>query len=163
MTDPFTTAASAILGALRASAGFTALVAPGNVIDMTVDCFEQFKKQVQPADLPEVILLQGEFVLRPFGANSRTTDLSQTWQLIVTHDSLRARPVNVLKYQTMTALLKAGTNLGLAGLVRGWEITDGHDNALGQSQWKRGTARWVSVLAITVQMYLMRQQVLAQT
>jgi hypothetical protein len=163
MTDPFTLTASAILGALRASAGFTALVAPGNIVDMTSDCFEQFKKQVQPADLPEVILLQGEFVLRPFGANSSTTDLSQTWQLIVTHDSLRVRPVNVLKYQTMAALLKVGTTLGLTGLVRGWEITDGRDDALGQTQWKRGTARWVSVLAITVQMYLMRQQIMAQT
>ena len=162
MPDPFTTTASAILAALRASAGFTAMVAPGNVIDMTADCFEQFKKQVQPADLPEVILLQGEFVLQPFGTNSRTSDLSQTWQMIVTHDSLRVKPLNALKYQTMVALLKAGSTLGLGGLVRGWEITDGRDDALGQNQWKRGTARWVSVLAITVEMYLMRQFVMAQ-
>jgi hypothetical protein len=162
MTDPFTSTASAILGALRASAGFTAIVAPGNVIDMTADCFEQFKKQVQPADLPEVVLLQSEFELRPFGINSHTCDMSQTWQMIVTHDSLRVRPVNALKYQTMVALLKAGASLGLSGLVRGWEITDGRDDALGQNQWKRGTARWVSVLAITVELYLMRQLIMAQ-
>jgi hypothetical protein len=163
MPDPFTSTASAILGALRASPGFTAIVAPGNVIDMTSDRFEQFKKQVQPADLPEVILLQGEFALRPFGINSRTADLSQTWQMIVTHDSLRVRPVNALKYQTMAALLKAGTTLGMEGLVRGWEITDGRDDALGKNEWKRGTARWTSVLSITVQMYLMRQQIVAQS
>jgi hypothetical protein len=159
MLDPFTQTSRAILSALRADPGWAALVKPGNVIDMTAYSFERFKTQVSSADLPEAILLQGEFKLKPFGANSRVAEMNQSFGLIVTHDSLRVTPVNCLKYQTLIALAKAGPSLGLDGLVRAWEITDGSDDALGKSQWRRGTQRWVSVLTIRVELFVSRDRV----
>jgi hypothetical protein len=157
MLDPFTQIARAILAALQADCGWAALVKPGNVIDMTASTFERFKSQLQPGDVPEVILLQGDFNLQPFGGNSRIATLEQTYALVTTHDSLRVAPVNALKYLTLVALTKAGPSLGLQGLVRGWEITQSADDALGQKQWRRGTQRWVSVLSIRVNMYLPRE------
>ena len=140
MTDPFTQVSRAILGALQADAGWASLVKPGNVVDMTANSFERFKTQLQPADVPEAILLQGEFKLKPFGASSRIAEMEQSFQLIVTNDSLRVCPVNLLKYQTLIALAKSGSALGLDGLVRDWQITQGEDDALGQKQWRRGIA-----------------------
>jgi len=161
MIDPFTQVSRAILGALRADAGWAALVKAGNVVDMTADSFEQFRSQVQPADVPEAILLQGQFKLKPFGSSSRIAEMEQSFQLIVTHGSLRVRPVNQLKYQTLIALAKSGPTLGFDGLIRGWEITQGEDDCLGQKQWRRGTQRWVSALAICVSMYATRERLIS--
>jgi len=161
MLDLFTQVSRAILGALAADAGWAALVKPGNVVDMTADSFERFRTQLQPADVPEAILLQGQFKLKPFGSSSRIAEMEQSFQLIVTHGSLRVRPVNQLKYQTLIALAKSGPTLGFDGLIRGWEITQGEDDCLGQKQWRRGTQRWVSVLAICVSMYVTRESLLS--
>ena len=168
MLDPFTQTSRAILSAFQADPGWSALVKPGNVIDMTADSFERFKTQVQSGDLPEVILLQGDFRLKPFGGSSRIAEIEQHFQLIVTSDSLRVRPVNWLKYHTLIALAKSGPTLGLDGLVRGWEITQCDDDAVGQSkrenfrkQWRRGTQRWVSTLMIQVNMYIGRERLTA--
>jgi hypothetical protein len=133
------------------------VVKPGNVEDMTASSFERFKTQLQPADVPEAILLQGEFKLKPFGASSRIAEMEQGFQLILTSDSLRVCPVNLLKYQTLIALAKVGSALGLDGLVRDWQITQGEDDALGQKQWRRGTQRWVSILTIHVNMFVTRE------
>jgi hypothetical protein len=158
MIDPFTQTSRAILESLQADAGWASMVKPGNVVDMTADSFERFKQQLQPGDVPEVILLQGEFKLKPFGANSRMAEMEQSYQLIVTHDSLRVRPVNRLKFQTLIALAAAGPSLGFEGMIRQWEITQGEDDSIGQKQWRRGTQRWVSVLSIRVSMYLARER-----
>ena len=158
MPDPFTQVSRAILGALQADEGWASLVKAGNVIDMTSNSFERFKTQLQPADVPEAILLQGEFKLKPFGGSSRIAEMEQGFQLIVTNDSLRVCPVNRLKYQTLIALAKSGAALGLDGLVRDWQITQGEDDALGQKQWRRGTQRWVSILMIHVSMFVTRER-----
>jgi hypothetical protein len=158
MTDPFTQVSQAILAALQADAGWASLVRPGNVVDMTSRSFEQFKTQLQPGDLPEAILLQGEFSLKPFGPGSRIAEMQQQFQLIVTHRSLRVLPVNQLKFQTLIALAKAGPSLGLDGLVRDWQIMAGQDDAFGQTQWRRGTDRWVSVLSIHANMFVTRDR-----
>lgn len=163
MIDPFTQCARAILSSLQGDPGWAEMVKSGNVVDMTAHSFERFKSQLMPADVPEVILLQGEFRLKPFGASSRIAEMEQSFQLIVTHDSLRVRPVNRLKYQTLVALAKAGPTLGFDGMVRGWEITQGDDDALGQKHWRRGTQRWVSVLAIRVSLYVPRERLISSS
>jgi hypothetical protein len=157
-TDPFTASARAILAALRAGAGFTSIVPAGNLIDMTADTFERFKTTIQSGDTPEVVLLQEAFRLAPFTAGSRAAEIDQTFQLIATHDSLRAVPLNALKFQTLLALAGAGPSLGLEGLVRQWSLTDARDDAFGPKQWRRGTERWVSILSIEVGMYLSRDR-----
>jgi hypothetical protein len=165
MFDPFTQISRAILTALEANETWSALVKPGNLIDMTSDSFERFKTQVQSADLPEVVLLQSEFRLKPFGASSRLAEMRQDYQLIVTHDSLRARPVNLLKYATLVALAKAGPALGLDGLVREWEILQGDEDAVGHRRgeafrkvWRRETNRWISAMTIRVSMFIGRER-----
>lgn len=158
-SDPFTTVSAAILSALQGDSAWAALVKRGNVIDMTADTFERWKGQLQSGDVPEVILLQGDFRLKPFGGSSRIAEMQQSYDLIATHDSLRVTPVNALKYATFTALARAGPALGLEGLVRAWEITHGHDDSSGQKPWRRGTLRWVSVLRIEVGMYLARETI----
>jgi hypothetical protein len=155
-TDPFTMAAGAILSALRASPGFTSIVPAGNLIDMTADTFERFKTTLPSGDTPEVVLLQEAFRLLPFTAGSRSAQIEQTFQLIATQDSLRTGPLNALKYQTLLALAGRGASLGLDGLVRQWSLSDGRDDAFGPKQWRRGTERWVSIVAIEVTMYLSR-------
>jgi hypothetical protein len=64
--------------------------------------------------------------------------------------------VNALKFAAMSALLRAGPDLGLSGLVRTWEITQGKDDPFGQPVWRRSTQRWVSVMSIVVYMQLDR-------
>ena len=155
-TDPFTAAAEAILAALRGSSGFTSIVPAGNLIDMTADTFERFKSTLPSGDTPEVVLLQDAFRLRPFTAGSRCAEIEQTYQLITTHDSLRTGTLNALKYQTLLALAAQGPSLGLDGLVRQWSLCDGRDDAFGPKQWRRGTERWVSIVAVEVTMYLSR-------
>jgi len=160
-TDPFTAASNAILKALQSCSVFAAIVPPGNLIDMTAASFERFKGQLQASDTPEVVLLQEAFELQPFGGNSRVASLSQSYQLVATHESLRVTPVNALKYAAMAALLRAGPDLGLSGLVRSWEIHQGRDDAFGPPQWRRATQRWVSVMSIVVHMELDRSVLLS--
>jgi hypothetical protein len=161
MTDPFTSASSAILAALSASSAFSAIAKPGNLIDLSADSFERFKGQLQFGDTPEVVLLPDAFELQPFGVNSKVASLSQTFQLIATHESLRTNTLNALKFAAMTALLKAGPQLGLGGLVRSWEMRQGRDDSLGNSPWRRASQRWVSLISISVYMDLDRSLLLA--
>jgi hypothetical protein len=159
--DPFTQISRAILSALQSDPDWSALVKPGNVIDMTSDTFERFKGQLQPADVPEVVLLQGDFHLTPFGPSSRLAEFQQDYHLIVTHDSLCVLPLNQLKFQTLIALSRSGPNFGLQGLVRSWEITQADDDPGGKSPWRRNTTRWVSTLTIRVTLYLIREALAA--
>jgi hypothetical protein len=161
MPDPFTSASAAIISAFQSSASFGAIVQPGNLIDMTVANFEKFKGQIQSGDTPEVVLMPEAFTLQPFGANSLVASLSQAYQLIATHDSLRLTSVNALKFAAMSALLAAGPDLGLGGLVRSWEIKQGKDDPFGQTQWRRATQRWVSIMSIWVYMDLNRSTLLS--
>jgi hypothetical protein len=160
-TDPFTSASTAILNALKSSSAFTTIVRAGNLIDLTSDSFEQFKGQLQFGDTPEVALLPQTFELQPFGSNSQVASLSQAYQLVATHDSLQVKPVNALKFAAMVALLQAGPDLGLSGLVRSWEITKGADDAFGHPQWRRSSQRWVSVMSIVVYMELDRSSLIS--
>jgi len=155
--DPFTQISRAILSALQSDPDWSALVPAGNVIDMTSDTFERFKGQLQPADTPEVVLLQGDFHLEPFGPNSRIAEFQQDYHLITTHDSLRVLPLNQLKFQTLIALSRAGPTFNLGGLVRSWQITQAEDDPDGKSPWRRGTTRWISTLTIRVSLYLTRE------
>ena len=144
---------------MQADAGWASLVKPGNVVDMTASSFERFKTQLQPADVPEAILLQGEFKLKPFGASSRIAEMEQRFQLILTQRF--ASGLSGESFEISDARLrwrKSGSALGLDGLVRDWQITQGEDDALGQKQWRRGSQRWVSVLAIRVNMFVTRER-----
>ena len=70
-------------------------------------------------------------------------------------------PIASLQLLRDRLTLVAGPSLGLEGMIRDWEITQGEDDAVGQKQWKRGTQRWVSVLTIRVSMYLSRERLVS--
>jgi hypothetical protein len=149
------------MGALRLSKPLGTLVRAGNIVDVSAANFEQFKSQIQTSDTPEIVLLPEAFSLQPFGTNSQVASLSQTFQLVLTQDSLRSGILNAVKFAAMLALLQAGPDLGLGGLIRSWEIRQGKDDPFGQTQWRRGTQRFVSVMSILVNMELDRSQLLS--
>lgn len=160
--DPFTQAYQAILAALRAHKGVTDVVRVNGTrfVDMTDPKFQTLKGTVQAADLPEIILDQTSWSGSPFGGDggsSTAAGFSQTYRLICTFDTLQLLPANKLKWETYRALLFAGTDLGLRGLVRKWNLI-GADDTFGQKDWKRDTDRVVTVAGITVSMYVPKNQ-----
>jgi|GEM_PF-967203 hypothetical protein len=161
MTQPdfFTPISAGIIAALKACQTFTAIVKPGNVIDMSLSAFEQFKGTVQAADTPEVILLQDS--MRIVRSNSMTFDFYNRLLFVCTYDNLRTRDINQTKTAIVVALIKAGVNdLGIqppAGwpnkFVRGWRPLDGKDELAGAPetrQWMRGTKRWIGFFGLEV-------------
>ena len=108
--------------------------------------------------MPEAILLQGEFKLKPFGASSRIAEMEQGFQLIVTTRFASGLSGESFEVPDAHRAGEGGAGLGLDGLVRDWQITQGEDDALGQKQWRRGTQRWVSVLTIHVNMFVSRER-----
>ena len=152
--DPFTQAARAIVAALQASPGFTAIVRPGNVIDMSAAQFNSLPAQAQAGDLPQVAIIQSTFSISIVGPSSRSSQLTQSFILSTTLDTLNSQPLNALKYQTFLALLKSGADLGLPGLLRTWSLSAGKHDPAGNSAAARASARWTSLLTLTMEMYI---------
>jgi len=160
-TDPITQASQAILTALKSSAAIAALIAAGNIVDMTSAQFANFRSQYQNSDYPLLVLLQKDFELKPFGVNSTVASISQSFALLVMHDTTRPPTANAIKFAVLAALLNAGSSLGLDGLVRDFVLTGGADDiepTLGQKQKPAG--RWSSVLTIKVWLDVSRQSLL---
>jgi len=160
-TDPITQASQAILTALNSNTAVTALIAAGNIIDMTSPQFVNFRTSYQNSDYPLLLLLQKDFDLKPFGVNSTVASINQSFQLLVMHDPTRQPTANAIKFAVMAALLNAGNSLGLDGLVRDFIITSGADDIVPISLQKP-PGRWSSVLVIKVSMDVSRQSLSRQ-
>jgi len=159
--DPITATYRRIRAILLGHGGFTAIVNPGNFPDMSLPAFSQIKPNVQPGDLPEVLLFQSGFRMLLFGRNSLSCEIVQTFDLVTTIDKLQVTPLNAVKWQSFVALSAGGIDLGLPGLVRDWMLQDGADDAFGQAQWKRDTLRYVSMIRIVTTLSIPRQTVLS--
>jgi len=152
-TDPFTVVARAIVAALRARPAFMALVQTGNIVDMTDPAFQQFKENLSAADLPEVIVRQGAFAMKPLGRNSMAGWLGQTYELICVTDFVNSVGLNQINWQAFLALFQSGVDLGATGLVSFWQVLGGADSLVGPSgQDAQGSKRLVSALKIEVEM-----------
>lgn len=171
LVDPISRVYSTIRSALLNNQAFLDIVAVGNFLDMTSDKFDTWKTQTQGGDLPQVVLIQQNFHLNPFGSNSKIADITQTYQLIMTEGSLKIIPLNKLKMAALAALAAVGPDLGLAGLVRGWTNGTGRDvpflpNNTDQTSvlsfFAQGISRWVSVVPITIDMYISRRDLAGQ-
>ena len=117
------------------------------------------KGSLAPADTPEVVLAQAGFVLRPFAGNSVCGDFMQSYPIIITNDNLGLIRGNAVKYAVLGAVFRINPHvpdLGLAGLVRGWDITDGRDNLFSNEPTKRGAERLASLLSINVNFFVPR-------
>ncbi len=151
--DPFTRVYQVIRNQLLA---FQPLIVVKNIPDLSSKTFDGFK-EVTYQSLPELLLIQDDFTLQPFGRNSLRCDFAQTYRLICTIDQLQVWPINKLKWQAFAGLYQLGDDLGLSGLVETWIVRGGMDDAFGQKEWKRDTLRYLSALSITVSMYVSRQ------
>jgi len=158
--DPFTLAYRAIWSALLAHSGFTALVKPGNQVDVSADAFQRLKDDVQSADTPQVLVLQSAFSIDPFGDNSLAVSFTQGYEILATFDTLQLVSLNALKWETLRALVKAGPSLGQS-FVRGWDISHALDDPFGRLPYGRKLKNWVSVLTVHVRMDMAKSQVTA--
>jgi len=156
--DPFTAAHQAIFAAFANYPAFACLVLPGNVIDTTDPLFQQFKPGATAGDTPQLKILQDEFTLPPFGGNSTTVRITQSYRVMICTDVLRVVPLNQVKYLALIALVKAGPNLGLS-CISGYDVAAGRDDA--DSAQSEKSQRWAAAFTITVQLYLSRRQLAA--
>lgn len=164
--DPFTQAYSAVWAALNAHAGFTSLVRVNDRNDLTGTAPGTRKGSAQFADFGEVSLIPAGFNGSPFGSNSKAADLSQSFQLITSTERITDLvKLNRIKYQTMIALAKAGIDLGLTRLCRGWSISGGLEgigqNLVSGINVTHGKNGMVAVLTITVEMCVDRAALIA--
>ena len=153
--DPFTAAHEAIFAALENYAPLAALVPIGNFIDTTNPLFQQFPPDATASDTPQILILQDQFTLSPFGGNSTTVQFSQSYRISVCTDVLQVVPLNQLKFQMLAALISAGPNLGLS-CVKSFDVLSGRDEMEFQQ-----SRRWAALLTINVHLYLPRQQLTA--
>lgn len=164
--DPFTQAYTAVWTALNAHTGFTAIVRANNRNDLTGAAPGTRNGPAQFADFGEVSLVPAGFNAAPFGSNSKVADISQTFQLITSTERVTDLvKLNRIKFQTMVALAKAGTDLGLTGLCSGWTVSGGQDgigqNLVAGIDVTHGKNGLVSLLTINVNMYMARAALLA--
>lgn len=158
MWDPFTAAHQAIFAALQNYPALAAVVLPGNFVDTTDPLFQQFKPDLQASDTPQVKILQGAFTLPPFGGNSTTVQFTQSYGIFFATDVLQVVPLNQLKYLALTALVKAGPNLGLS-CVKSFDVGAGRDDAQGAQTEQ--SQRWTAAFTVNVHLYLSRKQLAA--
>jgi hypothetical protein len=159
--DPFTQVWTALRNCFLNNSGIAKLVRIGNFMNAADGQFQVFKQQVSPGDLPEMVLLQRHFILKPFGQNSTISEFEQEYVLIMTQDTIRLVPINQLKLMITAALLNLGPALGLSGLVRQYTVEGGIDKPIGDKDWSRGSTDMVSVMSIHVSIYMGRQQLAA--
>jgi hypothetical protein len=163
--DPFTQAYQAIRDALQGWSGFAALVKEANWDDFTEFARQNAKGGLMPADAPTASLVPTTFTLRPFGSNSKVSQIEHGFQLVTATDVLKVLKVNAVKYQTLVALVKAGDDLGLPGLVSDWNVTGGQDGTgtveVAGSDTLKGRKGFASILSINVVMTISRATLLA--
>jgi hypothetical protein len=106
---------------------------PGNFPDLTNLATAKLvlKDSQNVADSPQVFVLSGTF-------------------------TLNAAAPNLFKWRLMCAAMRAGTQLGLAGLVKAFELTDGTDDILGQQAIKQLQDRWCVFGGVRVHGYVSR-------
>jgi hypothetical protein len=163
--DPFTQAYQAIRDAMRNHAGFSSLVKLANWDDFSEFASNNAKGGLMPADAPTASLVMTTFMLRPFGSNSKVSQIEQGFQLVSATDVLKILKINAVKYQTLIALVKAGVDLGLPGLISDWNVTGGQDGTgtveVAGSDTLKGRKGWASILSINTVMTVSRATLLA--
>lgn len=161
MADPFTETYSAIRAAFIAwapLAGDGGLVKPGNLPDYSAK--DPYKSNITPADLPELVLTQSAFRIRPYGRNSLTTTIEQSYPVVMSAHTLKLPPINAVKYELCRALLAAPDKFGLSYILD-WNISTGSDEVAGNPEAMRGGNMRVSVAQINVEMALPRKTILS--
>jgi hypothetical protein len=131
---------------------------PGNFPDLTNLATAKLvlKDSQNVADSPQVFVLSGTFTLKPWGSNSQIGEFVQSYPLVCSFADQNAAAPNLFKWRLMCAAMRAGTQLGLAGLVKAFELTDGTDDILGQQAIKQLQDRWCVFGGVRVHGYVSR-------
>jgi hypothetical protein len=103
----------------RPGAGFR----PGNFPDLSESTW--LKPMLAPADKPMALLTEGAFTLRPFGRNSLTATIEQTFPLVYEIGTLKLLSANRIKFETMRAMLNAGESLSQPGFRHDMDVAAG--------------------------------------
>lgn len=164
ITDPITQGYADIIAALKTSTAFLAKVQAGNLKDFSDGTLQQLLANVQAGNLNEVVLLQGAFNLSPYGSNSKVADISQTYSLVTTTDTMQVAAINQVKFATLAALYKSNLEAGTFNgkpYIRSWNISGGADGSSGvklptvdATSSNRGSWRLCDILSITVNMFV---------
>jgi hypothetical protein len=140
----------------RPGAGFR----PGNFPDLSESI--ALKGMLAPADKPMALLTEGAFTLRPFGRNSLTATIEQTFPLVYEIGTLKLLSANRIKFETMRAMLHAGESLSRTGNVTTWMLQQGSDFPFGGAgPATYNSSEWGTILQIVVQIDLPRPSLLA--
>jgi hypothetical protein len=169
-TDPFTVANKAIVTALLAWAPLSDCVRAGNRMSTVprgdaVDAEKAMNIPRVRTSFPGLLVTQGGFRLNPNGNNSRAVDLTQDYLIQWATDVLNVVGLNVVKWETMRALVAAGDTINGATcygvpFVRGYAVRDAQEGVAVTDETAQ-RAGWVASFVVTVDMYFDRAAVLA--
>lgn len=157
LSDPFTQANLAIWNALTAYPGFADLVRVGNRLGTTsrnVPLDKSRGTYADTADAGQLRVQEAGFTLSPFGSNSKVSESRQSYSVQLTTQSMRATPLNRLKWNALKALKRAGDDLGLT-FVREWSITEATEGLMSvvTPEEPRTQDGWATAFTVNVEMY----------
>jgi hypothetical protein len=167
ITDPFTVIYEQIRTIIMGDRVLGPLLSAIKFKDLADVAFQQLisTPSTNYADTPQVYLVQGKRKISPFGWNSKIASWIQTYPLIATHFDQRLVDTklgtNPFKWRLMTCLNTAGPQLGLNGLVYGFNDDDGVDDIFGHQEFKQFQDRWMTVDNIQVTAYVSRDTIAA--
>ncbi len=163
--DPFTQCYRNLRAVIRADRvlGNTSLrvgIRPANMPDLSDDKFEFLTLKEpggkgSPNDVPEVLLLSGQFDISLSGTNSKAAEFTQTYPLICSFENHNLQRPSLFKFRLMCAFSRPGVHqLGLPGIVKGVELVHGQDDVLGQQAVKQMQDRWCVFGGVRVHGYV---------
>jgi hypothetical protein len=163
--DPFTLVHQAIWSALTGYAPWADLVRPGNRVrfDEGKTTVPKTEMPLQAGDCPEVRLEQGLFAADLNFCDGQAVEGTLHFPLRIQTADYDVVKLNLVKWQTIRALVAAGHALGMPELIQRVEVRDGKDDAAAYSKEAWKARRWISVCRIVVRLAIDNDDCLAGT
>jgi hypothetical protein len=160
--DPITAGYKAVWSILKANGLFKSSIHRMN--DWSDGKLQSPLQGLLPDSVPEVSLVQGRFLLKPFGSNSKIAELEQTYTIVDVTDRLQVADANLIKFAVLAAFRRNSPETltwGGRPFCEQFLLSDGSDGAsgvvlpglIGVPDAARGVNRLVSVVAITLGLY----------
>jgi hypothetical protein len=153
--DPFTQVINRLWAILEADATFCAMVKPGNRIKLTAaDGHNPIKQNVQPGDLPEVIIEPTTSVDNAARTSTSMTVLQNFSVKAATNDMRINAAALPLRWVLLKAMFAGGDRLDLDFVVR-TRLTTSLLNTYDPVE-NRGTEGWTVLMTVAVEMEFAR-------
>jgi hypothetical protein len=160
LDDPYTRCINALWAAIEADDTLSGLVKTGNRIKLTGDVQDPRKKNVQDADLPEIIIAPATAQVQPH-FTSTSVMIVETFAFSLATNRVTVDDVYYpVKWALLQVLITAANdNLNLKSFVKQVEFNDDIVQAVQATQENnRDTAGWSLGLTLTVSMTFTRNQ-----